>query len=128
MELFTKLFSSLLVFVYHCFDRIVIHGYLSGLSRPAQVVYFFRNVVGVPVVDKEALSKRIGEYRGWVEPATFSLGKCRFGGTCVQRCTLGWRPVWLQWRLRFGLAFRCETGWRPRLRGRWRQVQPIHWR
>ena len=67
MELFTKLFSSLLVFVYHCFDRIVIHGYLSGLSRPAQVVYFFRNVVGVPVVDKEVLSKRTKEYQGWVE-------------------------------------------------------------
>lgn len=57
MELFTKLFGSLLVFIYHCFDRIVIHGYLSGLSRPAQVVYFFRNVAGVPVVDKEVLSK-----------------------------------------------------------------------
>jgi hypothetical protein len=67
MELFAKLFSSLLVFVYHCFDRIVIHGYLSGLSRPEQVVYFFRNVLGIPVVDKEALSKRTGEYRNWVE-------------------------------------------------------------
>ena len=67
MELFAKLFSSLLVFVYHCFDRIVIHGYLSGLSRPQQVVYFFRNVIGVPVVDKEVLSKRTGEYRSWVE-------------------------------------------------------------
>jgi hypothetical protein len=67
MELFAKLFSSLLVFVYHCFDRIVIHGYLSGLSRPEQVVYFFRNVTGVPVVDKAVLSKRTGEYRGWVE-------------------------------------------------------------
>lgn len=29
MELFAKLFGSLLAFVYHCFDRIVIHGYLS---------------------------------------------------------------------------------------------------
>ncbi len=67
MELFAKLFSSLLVFVYHCFDRIVIHGYLSGLSRPEQVVYFFRDVIGVPVVDKAALSKRTGEYRSWVE-------------------------------------------------------------
>ena len=67
MELFAKLFSSLLVFVYHCFDRIVIHGYLSGLSRPEQVVYFFRDVIGVPVVDKVVLSKRTGEYRGWVE-------------------------------------------------------------
>jgi hypothetical protein len=40
MELFTKLFGDLLVFLYHCFDRIVIHGYLSALSRPEQVVYF----------------------------------------------------------------------------------------
>jgi hypothetical protein len=55
------------VFVYHCFDRIVIHGYLSGLSRPEQVVYFFREVIGVSVVDKAVLSKRTGEYRGWVE-------------------------------------------------------------
>jgi hypothetical protein len=38
MELFTKLFGNLLAFVYHCFDRIVIHGYLSALSRPEQVV------------------------------------------------------------------------------------------
>src|SRR6267154_3744865 len=67
MKLFAKLFDSLLVFVYHCFDRIVIHGYLSGLSRPEQVVYFFRDVIGVPVVDKAALSQRTGDYRGWVE-------------------------------------------------------------
>src|SRR3990170_2861705 len=58
MELFTKLFGNLLVFVYHCFDRIVIHGYLSGLSRPEHVVYFFRQVVGVAIVGKEVLSQR----------------------------------------------------------------------
>jgi hypothetical protein len=28
MELFTQLFGDLLIFVYHCFDRVVIHGYL----------------------------------------------------------------------------------------------------
>ena len=67
MELFAKLFHSLLVLVYHCFDRIVIHGYLSGLSRPEQVVYFFRDVVGVPIVDKTVLSQRTGDYRQWVE-------------------------------------------------------------
>src|SRR5215469_16525043 len=43
MELFTQLFGDLLAFVYHCFDRIVIYGYLSGLSRPEQVVHFARN-------------------------------------------------------------------------------------
>jgi hypothetical protein len=67
MELFAKLFSSLLVFVYHCFDRIVIHGYLSGVSRPEQVVYFFHEVLGIPMVSKEALSRRTNEYREWVE-------------------------------------------------------------
>jgi hypothetical protein len=67
MELFAKLFSSLLVFVYHCFDRIVIHGYLSGVSRPEQVVYFFRQVLGIPVVSKETLSRRTNDYRDWVE-------------------------------------------------------------
>ena len=46
MEIFAKLFGRLLVFVYHCFDQIVVNGYLSGLSRPEQVVYFFREVVG----------------------------------------------------------------------------------
>jgi hypothetical protein len=65
MELFAKLFFSLLVFVYHRFDRIDIHGYLSG--RPEQAVCFFRDVIGVPVADKAVLSKRTGEYRGWVE-------------------------------------------------------------
>jgi hypothetical protein len=67
MELFAKLFSSLLVFVYHCFDRIVIHGYLSGLSRPEQVVYFFHEVLGRAVVDKEILSQRTKDYQSWVE-------------------------------------------------------------
>ena len=28
METFAKLFERFLVFVYHCFDRIVIQGYL----------------------------------------------------------------------------------------------------
>ena len=67
MELFAKLFGSLLVCVYHCFDRIVIHGCLSGESRPEQVVWFFRQGVGVPVVDKEALSQRTNHCQKWLE-------------------------------------------------------------
>ena len=67
METFTKLFGSLLVFVYHCFDRIVINGYLSGLSRPEQVVHFVREVLGIPVVSKEVLSQRTNDYQSWVE-------------------------------------------------------------
>jgi hypothetical protein len=67
MDLFINLFGDLLVFVYHCFDRIVIHGYLSSLSRPEQVVHFFRQVVGVPAVSKEVLSRRTADYQNWVE-------------------------------------------------------------
>src|SRR5205809_2137490 len=67
MELFTQLFGDLLAFVYHCFDRIVIYGYLSGLARPEQVVHFFRQVIGVPVVSKEILSQRTADYQNWVE-------------------------------------------------------------
>ncbi len=43
--------------VYHCFDRIVIHGYLSGLSRPEQVVH----------LSKDVLSQRTNDYQNWVE-------------------------------------------------------------
>ena len=43
MDIFTTLFGNLLAFVYHCLDRIVIHGFLSALSRPEQVVHFFRH-------------------------------------------------------------------------------------
>src|ERR1700685_3915665 len=67
MEQFIQLFADFLAFFYHCFDRIVIHGYLSGVSRPEQVVYFFRNVLGIPVVSKEVLSQRTNDYRNWVE-------------------------------------------------------------
>ena len=67
METFTQLFGDLLAFVYHCFDRIVIYGYLSGLSRPEQVVHFFRQIVGVSMVSKEILSQRTADYQNWVE-------------------------------------------------------------
>jgi len=97
MELFTKLFGSLLVFVYHCFDRIVIHGYLSALTRPEQVVYFFRQVVGVAAVDKEVLSRRTGEYQDWVEAFA------RNHGTPIEWAEKGVRkedyvqPIFLSW-------------------------------
>src|ERR1700739_4286644 len=67
MELFTKLFGDLLLFVYHCFDRIVIHGYLTRLSRPEHAIYFFHEVIGAAVITKEILSERTNRYQNWVE-------------------------------------------------------------
>ena len=39
MEACRKLFASLLVFIYHCFDRVVIQGYVPLLTRPEHIVY-----------------------------------------------------------------------------------------
>ncbi len=66
METFAKLFERFLVFVYHCFDRIVIQGYLPLLTRPEHIVHFFRDVHGPYPITGQVLAKRTLEYRGWV--------------------------------------------------------------
>ena len=67
METFTKLFGSLLAFVYHCFDRIVILGHIPLLTRPENIVHFFRDVHQSGPITKDVLRKRTNEYNGWVE-------------------------------------------------------------
>lgn len=67
METIISLFAPMLVFVYHCFDRIVINGYISMLSRPEHIVYFFRNVMGVKCITKETLSSLTKPYNKKVE-------------------------------------------------------------
>jgi hypothetical protein len=67
METFCKLFGSLLALVYHCFDRIVIQGYLPLLTRAEHIVHFFRDVHGIYPITKQALAKRTREYQQWVE-------------------------------------------------------------
>lgn len=67
METFSKLFGSLLTLVYHCFDRIVILGYLPLLTREEHIVHFFRDVHGIYPITKQALAARTQEYQQWVE-------------------------------------------------------------
>jgi hypothetical protein len=67
METMRKLFGSLLAFVYHCFDRVVIQGYLPLLTRPEHIVYFFRDVQGIYPITKPALEKRTQDYQHWVK-------------------------------------------------------------
>jgi len=67
MERFLHLFGTMIAFTYHCFDRIVIRGYLSMLSRPEHIVYFFRDVLGIPCITKEVLARRTIDYQNWVE-------------------------------------------------------------
>jgi len=44
------------------------------LSRPENVVYFFRQVVGVPCITKEVLMQRTQQYRSWVEAYALNHG------------------------------------------------------
>jgi len=67
METFTKLFGSLLALVYHCFDRIVILGHLPLLTRPENIVHFFRDVHQIKTISKEVLRQRTDDYHRWVE-------------------------------------------------------------
>jgi hypothetical protein len=67
MEDFVRLFGGLLALVYQCFDRIVILGHLPLLTRPENIVHFFRDVHGVGAITKEVLRQRTTEYNQWVE-------------------------------------------------------------
>lgn len=67
METFAKLFGSLLALVYHCFDRIVILGHLPLLTRPENIVHFFRDVHHIETISKEVLRQRTDDYHRWVE-------------------------------------------------------------
>ena len=67
METFAKLFGSLLALVYHCFDRIVILGHLPLLTRPENIVHFFRDIHQVKTISKEVLRQRTDDYHRWVE-------------------------------------------------------------
>lgn len=67
METLIQIFSPMFVFIYHCFDRIVINGYISMLSRPENVVHFFHNILKVPCITKEILGLRTKQYNEWVE-------------------------------------------------------------
>src|SRR5271165_5446892 len=67
MQLFLKLFEPYLQWFYHCFDRIVINGYLSFLTRENNVAYFFREVCRKPKITKEVLLERTRDYQAWVQ-------------------------------------------------------------
>jgi hypothetical protein len=42
-------------------------GSAQPFMRPEQVVHFFRQVIGAPVVSKELLNQRTSDYQNWVE-------------------------------------------------------------
>ena len=67
MDRLSEVFGDRVQFQYTCLDRIVLHGYLTGLQRPEQLVYFFHDVVGVACIEPKVLLGRTATYRAWVE-------------------------------------------------------------
>ena len=66
MDRLSELLGHHVQFTYTAWDRIVLNGYLDRLQRPENLVYFFREVVGVPSVTPEVLMSRTAPYRAWV--------------------------------------------------------------
>ena len=74
MEDFIQRFGSVLQFSYSCFDRMVINGYLPMFSKEANLVYFFRSIIGVERITKEILRGRSQDYQQWVEGYALNHG------------------------------------------------------
>jgi hypothetical protein len=70
----SEVFGERVQFQYTCLDRIVLHGYLTGLQRPEQLVYFFHDVVGVDCIEPKVLAGRTAAYRSWVDQYTQGQG------------------------------------------------------
>lgn len=74
MDRLSELFGERVQFRSTCLDRIVLHGYLTGLQRPGQLVHFFHDVVGMDCIEPKVLLGRTTEYRDWVDRYTAGQG------------------------------------------------------
>jgi hypothetical protein len=66
----SEVFGERVQFRSTCLDRIVLHGYLTGLQRPGQLVHFFHDVVGIDCIEPRVLQGRTTTYRDWVDRYT----------------------------------------------------------
>src|SRR5207302_3051229 len=66
MERLLELLGPVVQFVYICWDRIVLNGYIERLQRPENLVYFFHNVAGIACIEPAVLEQRTNAYKAWV--------------------------------------------------------------
>jgi hypothetical protein len=69
-----ELLGQSVQFVYSCWDRIVLNGYIERLQRPENLVYFFHDVVGIDCIEPAVLEQRTNAYKAWVRRVTDELG------------------------------------------------------
>src|ERR1700694_3641686 len=69
-----ELLGSAVQFVYTCWDRIVVTGYIERLQRPENLVHFFHDIVGIACIEPAVLEQRTTAYRAWVRRITDEHG------------------------------------------------------
>ncbi|HEY8742764.1 MAG TPA: hypothetical protein VIU62_06680 [Chloroflexota bacterium] len=74
MDRLSELLGQAVQFVYTCWDRIVLNGYIERLQRPENLIYFFHDVVGVSCIEPAVLEQRTNAYKAWVRRVTDELG------------------------------------------------------
>src|SRR5438128_3990905 len=62
----SELLDQAVQFVYTCWDRIVLNGYIERLQRPENLIYFFHDVVGIACTEPSVLEQRTNAYKAWV--------------------------------------------------------------
>ena len=70
MEPLLDVLGQVVQFAYTCWDRIVLSGYIERLQRPENLIYFFRSVVGIDVIEPAVLEQRTNAYKAWVRRVT----------------------------------------------------------
>ncbi len=66
MDRLSELLGNAVQFVYSCWDRIVLNGYIERLQRPENLIYFFHDIVGVACIEPTVLEQRTNAYKAWV--------------------------------------------------------------
>lgn len=74
MERLSAVLGQAVQFVYTCWDRIVLNGYLERLQRPEYLVHFFHDVVGIACIEPAVLEQRTNAYKAWVRRFTEEQG------------------------------------------------------
>jgi hypothetical protein len=70
MDRLSELLGPAVQFVYTCWDRIVLSGYIERLQRPENLIYFFRSIVGIDAIEPAVLEQRTNAYKAWVRRVT----------------------------------------------------------
>ena len=74
MDRLSAVLGQAVQFVYTCWDRIVLNGYLERLQRPENLVHFFHTVVGIACIEPAVLEQRTNAYKAWVRRVTDDEG------------------------------------------------------